>query len=140
MALARDFAGPAAAFADSLMLHQGPDQYDERAERVTLMTFHAAKGLEFPVVFLAGCEDGIVPYARPGETPDLDEERRLLYVAMTRAKHLLYVTTAAKRTLFGQTAVHRLSPFLEAVPERLRLDLKPSFVAPPKPKQLELEL
>jgi DNA helicase-2/ATP-dependent DNA helicase PcrA len=82
------------------------------------MTMHAAKGLEFPVVFVAGCEEGIVPYVAAadsaGEAADLEEERRLLYVAMTRARDHLFLTSAARRVIFGRSVNPSPSPFLQS--------------------------
>ncbi|MDQ7785395.1 MAG: ATP-dependent helicase, partial [Desulfomonilaceae bacterium] len=95
------------------------EELDPRAEAVTLMTIHASKGLEFPVVFIAGCEDGIIPYVPMDEEKaaiaDLEEERRLLYVAMTRAAEELIVSRAEKRTLFGRTHSAGPSRFLSAI-------------------------
>jgi len=89
---------------------------DPRAEAVSLMTIHASKGLEFPVVFIAGCEDGIIPYVPPDgqRTADLDEEKRLLYVAMTRAAEDLYILHCHSRSLYGVQSVYVISRFLEA--------------------------
>ncbi|HTY24511.1 MAG TPA: UvrD-helicase domain-containing protein [Desulfomonilaceae bacterium] len=92
---------------------------DPRAEAVTLMTIHASKGLEFPVVFIAGCEDGIIPYISQNETElsadDLDEERRLLYVAMTRAQDEVFLTRADSRTLHGRSRHNPPCRFLERI-------------------------
>jgi DNA helicase II / ATP-dependent DNA helicase PcrA len=92
---------------------------DPRAEVVTLMTIHASKGLEFPVVFVAGCEEGIIPYSPPGESkglpPDVEEERRLLYVAMTRAENELFMTRAHGRILHGRKVENPPSSFLKAI-------------------------
>jgi DNA helicase-2/ATP-dependent DNA helicase PcrA len=92
---------------------------DERARGVTLMTVHAAKGLEFPVVFVTGLEDGVFPSLRDGEDPDvLEEERRLAYVAITRARERLILTNARYRRLFGQEArPFRESRFLADIPD-----------------------
>jgi DNA helicase-2/ATP-dependent DNA helicase PcrA len=77
------------------------------------MTIHAAKGLEFTVVFVTGCEEGLIPFARPGEAPrDPGEERRLFYVALTRARDLLCLTLAGRRRRFGNITETRKSPFL----------------------------
>jgi DNA helicase-2/ATP-dependent DNA helicase PcrA len=108
----------------SLLAEQ--DAYDERQEAVTLMTLHAAKGLEFPVVFLVGMEEGIFPHMRSldggsaagagaGAAGGLDEERRLCYVGMTRARERLYLTCAHERTLYGLTQRSRPSRFLDEV-------------------------
>ncbi len=92
---------------------------DPRAEAVSLMTMHASKGLEFSVVFIAGCEEGLIPYAIDENTSDaserINEECRLLYVAMTRAKHILYLTAAKKRAVFGCVLPGLPSRFLPAV-------------------------
>lgn len=92
---------------------------DPRAEAVTLMTIHAAKGLEFPVVFIAGCEDGIIPCTvmaeSEGRSFDMDEERRLLYVAMTRARNELFLTRASRRSLYGKQLENPPSRFLDSV-------------------------
>ncbi|MGB6067771.1 MAG: UvrD-helicase domain-containing protein [Desulfomonilaceae bacterium] len=95
------------------------DALDPRAEAVTLMTIHASKGLEFPVVFIAGCEEGIIPYDPPGSSdrrpPDVDEECRLLYVAMTRAEDELFITRARKRSLYGLKVENPRSGFLKEI-------------------------
>jgi DNA helicase-2/ATP-dependent DNA helicase PcrA len=102
---------------------------DPRARVVTLMTIHAAKGLEFPVVFVAGCEEGVIPYLRepgPDNPPDeIDDERRLMYVAMTRASRELVLTRAATRTLFGQTTKSAPSRFLSCVDTSVCRHMKP---------------
>ena len=83
-----------------------------------MMTMHAAKGLEFPTVFIVGCEEGIFPGVRViGEPEEMEEERRLCYVAMTRAKKKLYLTCAKQRMLFGRTTSNLESRFLEEIPE-----------------------
>jgi DNA helicase-2/ATP-dependent DNA helicase PcrA len=96
---------------------------DPRAEAVTLMTIHASKGLEFPIVFIAGCEDGIIPYLPAGESAicsdELDEERRILYVAMTRAQDELYLTRSERRTLHGRNCRNPRSRFLDKIDEEL---------------------
>src|SRR5690606_27385129 len=84
------------------------------------MTIHAAKGLEFPVVFIIGLEDGVFPHLRSiGEPEELEEERRLAYVALTRAEERLYLTHAWSRTLFGGTQYNPPSRFLDEIPEQL---------------------
>jgi len=93
---------------------------DRRVQAVSLMTIHAAKGLEFPVVFVAGCEDGVLPYEPPGDGEmDEDEERRLLYVAMTRAESVLYLTGSASRVLFGRTCRSPGSRFVGSIDKDL---------------------
>jgi DNA helicase-2/ATP-dependent DNA helicase PcrA len=86
------------------------------------MTIHAAKGLEFPVVFVAGMEEGLFPLMRAAFSPDpaeLEEERRLCYVALTRAKEELFLTWARMRTIFGRTTPNQPSRFLETIPREL---------------------
>ena len=98
------------AFVSSLALAADVDALDPRADRVSLLTLHAAKGLEFRVVFVVGCEDGLVPLRFGGDADDLDEERRLFFVAMTRARERLYLTRSQRRAP---------SPFLRDIEERL---------------------
>ncbi|MGM0669359.1 MAG: ATP-dependent helicase, partial [Gemmatimonadota bacterium] len=96
------------------------DLHDPEADTVTLMTLHNAKGLEFPVVFLAGLEDGLFPLGRAYEDPEaLEEERRLFYVGVTRAEDKLYLTYARQRRRAGEYFFGRLSPFAEVIPEEL---------------------
>jgi uncharacterized protein (TIGR00375 family) len=117
------------------------DVYHPRAEKAALMSMHAAKGLEFPVVFIAGCEDGLIPYRRPAEsgTPDLEEERRLFYVAMTRAKDRLYLTMAKRRRRFGTTTDREISPFVKDIEQRLITHESPGGKhRQKKPDQLKL--
>jgi DNA helicase II / ATP-dependent DNA helicase PcrA len=99
------------------------ESLDPRAEAVTLMTIHASKGLEFPVVFLAGCEDGIIPYyfgsRSSGADIDLDEEKRLLYVAVTRACSEVVITMASRRSTYGKVVQNKPSRFLEKLPPEL---------------------
>ncbi len=108
-------------FLEEISLVSDVDKYDESADAVVLMTIHAAKGLEFPVVFLAGMEDGIFPSQQNMFEPDeMSEERRLAYVAITRAKEKLFVTYAKNRTMYGKTNYGRLSTFIkEEVPHTL---------------------
>ncbi len=106
------------AFLEHVALMTDVDTYDETQDRVTLMTLHAAKGLEFPVIFLCGLEEGLFPHSRSLEDPrQLEEERRLAYVGLTRAKELVYLTYARQRTLFGRTTVNVPSRFLEELPQ-----------------------
>jgi DNA helicase-2/ATP-dependent DNA helicase PcrA len=97
----------------------GEDEvHDPRSQKVAVMTMHAAKGREFDVIFATGLERGLVPLDREGFAADEDEERRLLYVAMTRARRLLVLSWAARRTLWGRRLPGERSPFLESLPER----------------------
>ncbi len=108
---------------------QEAEALDPRAEAVTLMTIHAAKGLEFSVVFLAGCEEGIIPYFPSGEphisAEEFDEERRLLYVAMTRAADELFLTRAETRTLHGRKCANAVSSFLASLNREMFEHLAP---------------
>ncbi|MBV9209747.1 MAG: UvrD-helicase domain-containing protein [Acidobacteria bacterium] len=112
----RDFIDHAALVSDA-------DQY-KRDAPVTLMTMHAAKGLEFPLVFIVGLEDGLFPHARAATDPaELEEERRLCYVAITRAERFLYVTHAMKRRVYGEEMAAEPSQFLNEMPLDLMEDL-----------------
>jgi DNA helicase II / ATP-dependent DNA helicase PcrA len=98
----------------------GGDEFDERADRVHLLTLHAAKGLEFRVVFVVGCEDGLIPLRfGPLSAAELEEERRLLYVGMTRAAERLFLCRAERRALRGKPRVMRPSPFLAPIDQAL---------------------
>ena len=107
-------------FLEEVSLLTDIDNYDENADTVTMMTMHSAKGLEFPFVFLVGMEDGIFPGNQSlFSKSDMEEERRLAYVAITRAKKMLYLTNASTRLIFGQTNRNRPSTFLREVPKSL---------------------
>ena len=107
-----------AEFLESITLSSDVDNLEEEQDTVTLMTLHSAKGLEFPVVFLVGMEEGIFPgYKSIGEPKELEEERRLCYVGITRAKSNLYFTCAKHRTIFGSTSYNAMSRFIEEIPE-----------------------
>jgi len=109
-----------AGFLDEVALYTDIENYDASADAVVLMTMHTAKGLEFPRVFLVGAEEGIFPGLRSiGNKEEMEEERRLCYVAITRAKEELTITHAAQRTLFGKTTTNKLSRFVEEIPEEL---------------------
>lgn len=111
----------ASRFLEEIALSSEQDDLKENDDRVKLMTLHAAKGLEFPVVFLTGLEDGILPHAKSiqGGRADIEEERRLAYVGMTRAKERLYFTWALQRTVFGETQVNMPSRFLRELPPEI---------------------
>lgn len=105
-------------FLESISLSSDIDGLEDEVEQVTLMTLHSAKGLEFPVVFMAGMEEGIFPGHRSIEEPNgIEEERRLCYVGITRAKENLYMTCAKSRTVFGSTSYNGISRFLLEIPE-----------------------
>jgi uncharacterized protein (TIGR00375 family) len=117
--LAVPFGRDAAAFLAALPLWQAGDA-GLAPQKVALLTLHAAKGLEFPLVFIAGCQDGLLPLRFPGRPPaDLEEERRLLYVGMTRARRRLVLTEARRRLVQGQVVEHGPCPFLEGLPSFL---------------------
>lgn len=117
--LANAFGNDLQGFCEHLRQNAQATAYDERAEAVALMTMHGAKGLEFPVVFLAGIEEEILPCTIANRLSDVEEERRLFYVAMTRAKDHLIVSNAANRTIFNRTAAHLPSRFLREIPASL---------------------
>lgn len=109
-----DFLEQVALVADS---DQIPDEDEEGSGVITLMTLHTAKGLEFPTVFLTGLEDGVFPHMRSlGQTKELEEERRLAYVGITRARERLYVTRSTMRSAWGQPSYNPPSRFLEEIP------------------------
>ncbi|MER5543492.1 DNA helicase PcrA [Streptomyces sp. NPDC001130] len=109
-----DFLEQVALVADS---DQIPDEEEDGSGVITLMTLHTAKGLEFPVVFLTGMEDGVFPHMRAlGQTKELEEERRLAYVGITRARERLYLTRSAMRSAWGQPSYNPPSRFLEEIP------------------------
>ncbi|GAB2580621.1 DNA helicase [Paractinoplanes abujensis] len=117
------------------------DALDPRAEAVNLLTLHAAKGLEFPVVFLVGCEDGLLPLRWPGATPEaeeLAEERRLFFVGLTRAQDRLYVSHAARRFRHGSEREQSPTPFLDVIDSGLFERLGDTVPARPKDRQLRL--
>jgi DNA helicase-2/ATP-dependent DNA helicase PcrA len=119
---ARPEATILALFLEEISLVSDADQVDEQAGAVTLLTLHTAKGLEFPVVFMVGMEEGVLPHNRSiesGDREDMDEERRLAYVGITRAKRRLYLVHAFRRSLWGTTEVQAPSRFLDEIPEDL---------------------
>jgi len=108
------------AFLEAVSLVTDLDDIEGEKRAVTLMTLHSAKGLEFPVVFLTGLEDGVFPHMRSlGEPDELEEERRLCYVGITRARERLYLCHAWSRMLFGRTEFYPPSRFLSEIPEEL---------------------
>jgi DNA helicase-2/ATP-dependent DNA helicase PcrA len=122
-------------FLEEVALITDVDKYDENADAVILMTVHAAKGLEFPVVFIAGMEDGIFPSSQNiGEPSEMSEERRLCYVAITRAKEKLFITHAKERMMYGRTSYSPLSVFVkDEIPEQLLYKESPRPVPPRYP-------
>ena len=126
-------------FLTAAALQSETDRYDERADRVALMSLHAAKGLEFPVVFIVGCEEGLLPYRPPNRAADPGEERRLFYVGMTRARQRLILTHAARRMLFGKTVENPLSGFVTDIESTLR-ELRQAPRRPSRPAADDLQL
>jgi DNA helicase-2/ATP-dependent DNA helicase PcrA len=121
---ARDFES-VNEFLEQVSLVADTDELDDDDSSVVLMTLHSAKGLEFPVVFLVGLEDGVFPHLRSiGEPDQLEEERRLCYVGITRAMERLYLTHAWSRNLFGGTQYNPPSRFLDEIPEALVEEVK----------------
>ena len=122
------------------------DELDGKANAVTLITLHQAKGLEYPVVFLVGMEEGLLPHRRSIDDPDqMEEERRLCYVGMTRAKERLYLLRAFRRNMMGSSNVNPPSRFLEAIPKGLTANFSKTpqgyqtraddlWWSPPKPR------
>jgi len=108
------------SFLDKVSLVTDVDLYEDKGNRVSLMTLHCAKGLEFPVVFIVGIEEGLLPHYRRGEEiEDMEEERRLFYVGMTRAKERLFLSRAEKRSTFGVGRANLPSRFLDELPVEL---------------------
>jgi DNA helicase-2/ATP-dependent DNA helicase PcrA len=108
------------SFLDKVSLVTDVDLYEDKGNRVSLMTLHCAKGLEFPVVFIVGIEEGLLPHYRRGEEiEDMEEERRLFYVGMTRAKERLFLTRAEERSTFGVGRANLPSRFLDELPVEL---------------------
>jgi DNA helicase-2/ATP-dependent DNA helicase PcrA len=107
-------------FLEDVALMSDADEYDEKIDAVTLITLHAAKGLEFPVVFIVGMEEGLLPHIRSFDDPSqMEEERRLAYVGVTRAKDRLYLVRAFRRALMGQGSHNPPSRFLKDLPPEL---------------------
>ena len=108
------------SFLDKVSLVTDVDLYEDKGNRVSLMTLHCAKGLEYPVVFIVGVEEGLLPHYRRGEEiEDMEEERRLFYVGMTRAKERLFLSRAEERSTFGVGRANLPSRFLDELPMEL---------------------
>ncbi|MBW2621451.1 MAG: UvrD-helicase domain-containing protein, partial [Deltaproteobacteria bacterium] len=131
-------AGLPFQLAGTESLHE-TDHLDFTVEKISLLTMHAAKGLEFPVVFIIGAEQGLLPYEPPqGEPTSVEEERRLFYVAMTRAMKKLIITRSRSRNLFGRSSKPKGSIFLRAIPNFLKFQAKISHRPPARARQMEL--
>jgi DNA helicase-2/ATP-dependent DNA helicase PcrA len=139
---AQPFGDRRREFLERALLEREADGYDPRADRVALMTLHAAKGLEFPVVFIAGCEEGLLPYVRNSDDlPDIEEERRLFYVGMTRAREKLILSHARRRTLFGKQQEHPPSRFVgEIAAALLEMRQRAAFTPEKRPDAEQLGL
>ncbi|MDA0563545.1 UvrD-helicase domain-containing protein [Streptomonospora sp. S1-112] len=141
--LARQCGDDLPEFLSALALGAEVDALDPRADRVALLTLHAAKGLEFPVVFLVGCEDGLLPHRLPGAAPqdtDEAEERRLFFVGMTRAQQRLYLSRARRRTRRGATADAAPSAFLDAIDPALTMPVDEESAARRRPRDRQMRL
>ena len=126
------------AFLKFAILGSGVDTNDFTLERVNLLTLHSAKGLEFDCVFISGCEDGILPYSLfENKNCNIDEERRLFYVGMTRARNLLYLTHAQNRFLYGKSHRFTQSPFITAIEHKLLEEKKIEYKKKQKPVKQE---
>jgi DNA helicase II / ATP-dependent DNA helicase PcrA len=125
------------AFLESVALVSDADELEGDGTRVSLMTLHVAKGLEFPAVFLVGMEDGIFPHSRSLDDPaGIEEERRLFYVGITRARKYLYISHAWSRTVFGSTSPAIASRFMSEIPDELVRDSGLSYLKRPDPARL----
>lgn len=125
LSVAKDFqdtnpTGTVEDFLEQVALVNDVDSFEQEESKVTLMTLHAAKGLEFPIVFLGGLEEGLFPHSRTLMNPEeIGEERRLAYVGITRAEKELYISNATTRTVFGRTSSYLPSRFIDEIPEEL---------------------
>ena len=125
LSVAKDFqdtnpTGTVEDFLEQVALVNDVDSFEQEEAKVTLMTLHAAKGLEFPIVFLCGLEEGLFPHSRTLMNPEeIEEERRLAYVGITRAEKELYISNATTRTVFGRTSSYLPSRFIDEIPEEL---------------------
>ncbi len=134
------------SFLDAVALNQDADTIEYNTQKISLLTMHAAKGLEFPVVFVAGCEQGLVPFVRESknknhkEINDLEEERRLFYVAMTRAMDILCLTHAKTRSIYGVNQKRVRSFFIDDIGKKLTQNIKSKVYIKPvkKPQQMEM--
>ena len=125
LSVAKDFqdtnpSGTVEDFLEQVALVNDVDSFEQEEAKVTLMTLHAAKGLEFPIVFLCGLEEGLFPHSRTlMNSEEIEEERRLAYVGITRAEKELYISNATTRTVFGRTSSYLPSRFIDEIPEEL---------------------
>ncbi|BBO76761.1 DNA helicase [Desulfosarcina widdelii] len=140
IATAEECGSDSANFLSKLALSSNTDTYDHRVEKVSLMTMHAAKGLEFPVVFISGCEDTWLPYSSVKRPADPQEERRLFYVALTRAKRHLFLTKAKRRRINGRVETRQWSPFVEEIEDNYKRYRQKPWKKAEAPAQQQLSL
>ena len=141
LSVAKDFqdtnpTGTVEDFLEQVALVNDVDSFEQEDSKVTLMTLHAAKGLEFPIVFLGGLEEGLFPHSRTLMNPEeIEEERRLAYVGITRAEQELYISNATTRTVFGRTSSYLPSRFIDEIPAELVDGLRAKRKVPDDIKQ-----
>jgi len=149
LSVAKDFqdtnpTGTVEDFLEQVALVNDVDSFEQEESKVTLMTLHAAKGLEFPIVFLGGLEEGLFPHSRTLMNPEeIEEERRLAYVGITRAEKELYISNATTRTVFGRTSSYLPSRFINEIPAELVDSLRakrriPDDIKPTVPRHMSV--
>ncbi len=149
LSVAKDFqdtnpTGTVEDFLEQVALVNDVDSFEQEESKVTLMTLHAAKGLEFPIVFLGGLEEGLFPHSRTLMNPEeIEEERRLAYVGITRAEKELYISNATTRTVFGRTSSYLPSRFIDEIPAELVDGLRakrriPDDIKPTVPRHISV--
>lgn len=149
LSVAKDFqdtnpTGTVEDFLEQVALVNDVDSFEQEESKVTLMTLHAAKGLEFPIVFLGGLEEGLFPHSRTLRNPEeIEEERRLAYVGITRAEKELYISNATTRTVFGRTSSYLPSRFIDEIPAELVDSLRakrriPDDIKPTVPRHMSV--
>ena len=149
LSVAKDFqdtnpTGTVEDFLEQVALVNDVDSFEQEESKVTLMTLHAAKGLEFPIVFLGGLEEGLFPHSRTLMNPEeIEEERRLAYVGITRAEKELYISNATTRTVFGRTSSYLPSRFIDEIPTELVDSLRakrriPDDIKPTVPRHMSV--
>ena len=149
LSVAKDFqdtnpTGTVEDFLEQVALVNDVDSFEQEESKVTLMTLHAAKGLEFPIVFLGGLEEGLFPHSRTLMNPEeIEEERRLAYVGITRAEKELYISNATTRTVFGRTSSYLPSRFIDEIPAELVDSLRakrriPDDIIPTVPRHMSV--
>lgn len=149
LSVAKDFqdtnpTGTVEDFLEQVALVNDVDSFEQEESKVTLMTLHAAKGLEFPIVFLGGLEEGLFPHSRTLMNPEeIEEERRLAYVGITRAEKELYISNATTRTVFGRTSSYLPSRFIDEIPPELVDSLRakrriPDDIKPTVPRHMSV--